>query len=79
MARSCESFCCKKNKYCNVFVSTFTTTNQCEARLGGKYKLGKSGNAKELFKMRENTQTVGRAGRHVPSTRRGKNWDTCYK
>ena len=32
MARSCESFCCKKNKYCNVFVSTFTTTNQCEAR-----------------------------------------------
>lgn len=32
MARSCESFCCKKNKYCNVFVSTFTTTNECEAR-----------------------------------------------
>lgn len=55
------------------------TTNQCEARLGGEYKRWEERNAKELYKMRENTQTVGRAGRHVPSTRRGENWDTCYK
>ena len=40
--------------------------------------LGRAG-TNELYKMQENTQTVGRAGRHVPSTRGGENWDTCYK
>ena len=56
MARSCESFCCKKIKYCNVFVSTFTTTNQCEAR------------EKNHGYGLENNQSVRSAGKKIMAT-----------
>ena len=75
-----------------MFVSTFTTTNQCEAREKNHGYASENNQSvrsavrrriqtlgKELYKMRENTQTVGRAGRHVPSTRRGENWEEARK
>ena len=87
MARSCESFCCKKNKYCNVFVSTFTTTNQREAREKNHgYGLEnnqsvRSAGKKSWLRFRKQTvrsavrrriQTLGRAGMRKSFTKCGK-------
>ena len=77
MARSCESFCCKKNKYCNVFVSTFTTTNQCEAR-EKNHGYGLENNQSVRSAVRRRIQTLGRAGMRKSFTKCGKThkqWD----
>ena len=77
MARSCESFCCKKNKYCNVFVSTFTTTNQCEAR-EKNHGYASENNQSVRSAVRRRIQTLGRAGMRKSFTKCGKThkqWD----
>ena len=77
MARSCESFCCKKIKYCNVFVSTFTTTNQCEAR-EKNHGYASENNQSVRSAVRRRIQTLGRAGMRKSFTKCGKThkqWD----
>ena len=58
------------------------TTNQCEARLGGEYKRWEERECRRALQnagKHTNGGTSCSAGRHVPSTRGGENWDTCYK